>query len=134
MGHPAYHLSGRLDSFESLGPYERGRVLRLLVEALAQADAYYLARVPTPLLYESGVRYADAGDEWRDVPALLRLKVGDCKDLVAWRVAELRRAGRAAWPRIVLMQSEERPDYYLYHVIVETPRGFEDPSRELGMP
>jgi hypothetical protein len=133
--HPSYRLTGRLDSFQALGPYERGNVLRHAVEVFALANVLYLRRVRTPLLYEAGVRYIDTGDEWRDVPAVLAGRGGDCKDLVAWRVAELRVRGRQAWPRIILTQDPSEATEWLYHVVVQFPGGaFEDPSRILGMP
>jgi hypothetical protein len=133
--HPPYRATDILESFRVLGPFERGAVLRHRVEGYALANLYYLRRVPTPLLYEAGVTYADAHDEWRDVPRVLALKRGDCKDLVAWRVAELRARGKQAWPRIILERDPATPTEYLYHVVVQVPGGaFEDPSRILGMP
>jgi len=130
--HPPYRLSLCLDSFETLGPYERGGVLRALVEVLARANGIYAARVGAPHLYEAGVRYVDTHDEWRDIPRVLEARGGDCKDLVAWRVAELRAQRVAAVPRIIMQQ--QGPGSYLYHVVVQLPSGaYEDPSKILGM-
>src|SRR5688572_2809245 len=56
-----------------------------------------------PPLYSSGVRYKEepAGVETlRDALTTYRLRAGDCAHLAAWRVAELREAGEAAYIRI----------------------------------
>ncbi len=125
----------RLDSFAGdISPFDRGRVLRKLVEALADADECFLRAYHVPLLYEAGVRYVNAHDEWRDVPRVLEARGGDCKDLTAWRCAELRILGRQAVPRIILQEDDAQPGKVLYHVIVQSGGRFEDPSRILGMP
>jgi hypothetical protein len=111
-------------------------VLRLLVEALTAANAGYLRLHPeTPWLYASGVSYAE-DDEWRegwtDIPETLARGVGDCKDLVAWRLAELRvRARETALPLV----SFERVGHRVkFHVRVRRSDGcIEDPARELGL-
>jgi len=62
------------------------------------------------------------------IPEVMRHRFGDCEDLSAWRVAELRLGGVRAIPWVV--QSGNR----LYHVQVRYPDGtIEDPSRRLGM-
>jgi hypothetical protein len=88
-----------------------------------------------PWLYASGVSYAedDEGHEaWRDIPETLARGVGDCKDLVAWRLAELReRAREPAEPRVRVARVGARVKY---HVVVRRADGArEDPSRALGM-
>jgi len=136
MAHPAYRLGARLETFRTLGPYERGAVIRRLVEALAEADFYFLRAHRLPSLYGCNIRYRDTGDEWRDVPAVLQSRGGDCKDLCAWRCAELWLAGeRGAAPRIVWIEDDTHPNEALYHVIVQRADGrYEDPSALLGMP
>lgn len=131
-GHPTYRPSLALDSFETLGPYERGAVLRQYVELLCRTNALYAAARGAPFLYKSGVRYIDTHDEWRDIPRVLSVGGGDCKDLVAWRVAELRAQHRTAHPRILMQQTG--PGAFLYHVVVQHGDGrYEDPSKLLGM-
>jgi hypothetical protein len=112
-------------------------VLRLMMEALIAANIAYLRLHPdTPRLYESGVRYEEepgTQDDWNDIPETLSLGVGDCEDLAAWRIAELRVAGElAAIPRVTVFTEGRR---VTYHVAVRRAAGaIEDPSRELGMP
>jgi hypothetical protein len=126
----------RLRSFDSLDPPSREAVLRLMMEALVAANVAYLNEHPdTPRLYESGVRYEaepDDEDDWNDIPATLALGVGDCEDLAAWRIAELRIAGEPrASSRVMVWQIGPR---VTYHVAVRRGDGqVEDPSRELGM-
>jgi hypothetical protein len=112
-------------------------VLRLLVEALAAANTGYLRLHPeAPWLYASGVSYAEDDDEregWTDLSETLARGVGDCKDLVAWRLAELRvREREAALP---LVSFARRGHHVKFHVVVRRADGrLECPSRELGMP
>lgn len=126
----------RLRSFDSLDSPTRESVLRVWLEALITANVAYLRANPdTPWLYESGVTYEeeeDGEDDWTDIPETLRLKVGDCEDLAAWRIAELRvRELEAAIPRVTIHASGSR---VLYHVSVRRADGrHEDPSRLLGM-
>lgn len=48
------------------------------------------ARVETRFfLYRSGVAYQE-DPRWQDLASMLTSRHGDCKDLVAWRLAELR--------------------------------------------
>lgn len=124
----------RLRSFDSLGEPSREAVLRLMVEALVLANLSYLREHPeTPPLYESGVRYEaepDDEDDWNDIPATLALGAGDCEDLAAWRIAELRAGGeRGARSRVMVWQLGAR---VTYHIAVRREGGaVEDPSREL---
>ncbi len=111
-------------------------VLRTLLEALAAANAGHLRLHPeAPWLYESGVSYAEddeGGEGWTDIPETLARGVGDCKDLVAWRLAELRvREREAAHPHVRFARSGSRVKF---HVVVRRADGrTEDPSRALGM-
>lgn len=107
-----------------------------MIEALAAANAGHLRLHPeAPWLYESGVSYAedDEGHEgWTDIPETLARGVGACKDLVAWRLGELRvRAGETALPLVSFARVGHRVKF---HVVVRRSDGrIEDPSRELGM-
>jgi hypothetical protein len=111
-------------------------VLRLLIEALATANAGHLRLHPeAPWLYASGVSYAedDEGSErWTDIPETLARRVGDCKDLVAWRLAEIRvREREAAFPLVTFERAGRRVKF---HVVVRRSDGrIEDPSRELAV-
>lgn len=103
------------------------------VYALAAWNVDWLRRNPrTPKLYASGVRYAPdplgSAEDFRTIPRVLAARSGDCDDLAAWRVAELRLQGVRAHPAVLKMQEG------LWHVFVRLPGGgAEDPSAHLGM-
>lgn len=98
----------------------------LCMAAYAQLRAHRI-----PLLYRSGVRYVaePPGEEkWLLPLQVLRLGYGDCEDLVAWRVAELRCIGERATPALKTI----RPG--LMHCLVRRADGsLECPSTRLGM-
>jgi hypothetical protein len=125
-----------LRSFDILPEQTKVRVLESLVEALVAANVAFLEAFPrTPLLYESGVRYVEeprGRDDWQDIPETLsRDKTGDCEDLAAWRIAELRVRGEPARPAI---RAGMLRGVLTYHVRVRRADGtVEDPSRKLGM-
>lgn len=117
------------------------RVMRLMLEALTQANELYLSEHPhTPWLYQAGIPYQHeppGAENWDGIPKVLEQGWGDCEDLVAWRCAELRvRAGLRVFPDFVWREIT-RPDgtpQIVYHILVRFPDGrFEDPSRLLGM-
>lgn len=112
-------------------------ILAALLEGLVAANVQILDLVPLPSLYRSGVRYQREPkpprgrrrrDNWKLCNRVYLDLVGDCEDLVGWRVAELRRAGEDAYPLVYVV----RPG--LLHTVVERANGaIEDPSRRLGM-
>lgn len=151
------------------------RCLLYLLEALVQMDWEWLKHHPsTPLLYESGVEYisdpfnvdhpaqelqmmqelspgAPQRDRklelWSMIPNIIEQGGSDCKNLAAWRCAELRKRNIPCRP---YMKWKRVPQgYTLYHVLVEyrnpdTGRYpfpgervdeelMEDPSKILGM-
>lgn len=101
------------------------------LSGLCALASVQLAARAYPPLYQSGVRYrAESGTEWwlgpRDV---FRRGHGDCEDLVAWRVAELRAAGE-----VLARPACYSPQPGLVHCVVRRADGrIEDPSRVLGM-
>jgi hypothetical protein len=113
--------------------------LRICSEALVVLNIAFLKKTKksVPPLYRSGVRYRREGppaagqprlERFQTIPEVLKRKYGDCEDLAAWRVAELRMSGIRAVPWIV------QPGKRLYHVQVKYPDGrIEDPSKKLGM-
>lgn len=111
-------------------------MLALWVESLVVADSAYLrVHRRAPWLLESGVVYAeddDGREEWKDIPETLARGAGDCKDLSAWRIAELRvRVGEWAVP---MVSFERRGVRVKAHVVVQRADGrLEDPARALGM-
>lgn len=109
------------------------RVIGEIIETMVYRNRLYLRSNPkTPLFYEAGIRYVPASAEersWRDIPGVLKKRQGDCKDLVPWRLAELREKGEEAQAHVVIYENDA-----LYHVQVRRPNGvLEDPSRRLGM-
>lgn len=116
-------------------PAESQAYLQLLLHALANLDAAFLRFNPdTPPLYRSGVRYhrePRGYEQWLQIPCVLAQRWGDCEDLAAWRVAELRKDGIDAWP---CFQWRKLQTALVYHIVVCLPNGLvEDPSRILGM-
>jgi hypothetical protein len=122
------------------------KALLSLMDALIDVNLAWLSAHPdTPRLYESGVVYIpeNEGEEvFADIPTVLSVGGGDCDDLVAWRVAELRfhAIDKRARVRLLAYPREcPRPDEpcTLYHVQV-IRSGYlkshaEDPSARLGM-
>ena len=85
-------------------------------------------------LYKAGVRYvrdvkmAGEPEDWQNIEQLYRRGKGDCEDITAARVAELRSLGIDAQPYV------KRTGPTKFHALVLMPSGkFEDPSRKLGM-
>lgn len=101
------------------------------LEALAYRNAREMRRAALPALYEAGVQYRTDPSRrmhWLTASQVARGKEGDCADLSAYRIAELRLAGV---PAVFKLKHGGRPG--LYHVYVGTPYGEEDPSKRLGM-
>ena len=123
--------------------------LRLLWALIDINMDWLEARPDTPWLYRSGLRYNGQAyklgqEDWMDIPSALltchadQCGVGtDCKVLVCYRVAELRRNGIDARPwllRQARMPLADGSISYGYHVVVRLPDGtLEDPSAILGM-
>lgn len=100
------------------------------LEGLAQVAQVQLSHLRLPPLYAAGVHYQreDGTEKWLGPLDVYAAGVGDCEDLVAWRVAELRMSGERANP----LCYEPRPG--LVHCVVRREDGqIEDPSRLLGM-
>jgi hypothetical protein len=110
------------------------RVNAACVAGLASVDFELLSLVTLPTLYASGVRYRKdrpGRERWKDAIALLRTGFGDCKDLVAWRIAELWRDGEQA---DIVSELERLPGELVFHVSIRRANGrIEDPSILLGM-
>lgn len=82
-------------------------------------------------LYQSGVRYKrEPRDVWRHIGDVYKSGWGDCEDLAAARVSQLRVSGEDPRSYVAVYQSGPRR----YHAIVARGDGStEDPSRRLGM-
>lgn len=117
------------ESYEAV--YDREDYIPAL-NALVALNLAWLRRFMSPnapdIVYAPGMRYAAecCGEVWRSYPALLCHEAGDCEDLAAARVAELRRRGVAAMIDLVAVGGKK------WHVRVRMPDGtVEDPAEEL---
>lgn len=111
---------------------KRQSLLRLL-NALVDLNRHELRLYRLPPLYKSGVRYKrepkipGRREDWKTITQILKDKHGDCEDLTAWRVSELREQGIKAMPWLTKHGNT-------WHVVVRYPDGkIEDPSKRLGM-
>jgi hypothetical protein len=107
--------------------------LQALLEALIATDQVFLRRFGkrVPKLYQSGVRYGRT-QVWDSIPDLLARRYGDCKSLTAMYVAELREQGIKARP-VFRFARNPQTGQKDFHILVQVGKGFEDPSRKLGM-
>jgi hypothetical protein len=138
-----YTAGFRLASMDLLPIQDRQNMLHALVEALAWADTVWLKRNPgTPPLYQVAPSYhlkvrPMSIDYWDDIPTVMSLGGGDCKDFTAWRIAELRHNGAAMVVPEIKHVRQRGPNgdvIDLWHVYVRQGARTEDPSRILGMP
>jgi len=100
-------------------------VLERALVGLVAVDELLIERGVVPSLYESGVRYrwVKPGNGWDHAGIVYARGYGDCKDVGAWRCAELRLQGVDA--RCIVVQTGPAN----YHVQVQLPSGdVEDPS------
>lgn len=112
-------------------PDANAPVLQALLEALIAVNMAYLARAPHHKpLYQSGVVYGRTY-WWEPIPALYERGFGDCKSLAAALIAEYRTKNQYAIP---VYRWVRKPNGTTdFHILVQTARGFEDPSKMLGM-
>lgn len=107
-----------------------------IVTGLALANFAILKRYNLPSIYDVAPQYhfPKGEEQWKDIDSLLRVRSGDCKDLVAWRLAELWKQGRTdAAPKSTIDRGRN-PQDILFHVFIVFGDGTtEDPSRLLGM-
>jgi|SRR5882672_6449750 len=132
-------------------PESRNECLQVMLWALVIWDqrlirAHRKQGTPLPGIYTAGIRYQsepEGSEEWLDIPAILQQNWGDCEELAAWRVAELRDAGiqaRPAWRHRRVQSEDTGKEYSMYHIVVAVPSStakggyeIEDPSAKLGM-
>lgn len=110
--------------------------LEALVYGLgAQSFVQMAAGENIPPLYSGRIVYRREParrEDWQSAAETVRRGYGDCEDLVAYRIAELRRAGIPAWPKITAINPQLRH----VQLVRRNPDGqwvIEDPSRQLGM-
>lgn len=112
--------------------------LSFWTEALARSGQRDIRRArargaPLPRLYAGSIRYErerSGQERWRSARHVAAAGIGDCEDLAAFRVAELRELEGETRARVKLL----RRGPHLIHAVVERADGtIEDPSRKLGM-
>jgi hypothetical protein len=112
-------------------PEENAPVLKAMLECLISVNSAYRKTNPACLpLYQSGVVYGRTV-WWQSIPALYLAGKGDCKSLSAALISEYRQHGIEAKP--VFRWIRKPNGVSDFHILVLTPRGFEDPSKVLGM-
>lgn len=116
---------------------DEARMLRLIeamTEGLAHVNSVLLDFFPKiPGIYAFRPKYrVDGKEQWKDIGVIITERYGDCKDFVAWRLAELWRQGVSAKAEAILERHKNRLQF---HVFIRYGNGtVEDPARELGMP
>lgn len=107
--------------------------LRALLDCLCNINQSYLRNHRVPPLYKAGVVYRRT-EVWDAIPALYSRGYGDCKSLACALVAEYRHHGIPAQPTFRWVERKGAPILTRdFHILVQTPSGYEDPSKVLGM-
>lgn len=105
--------------------------VRAAVLGLAGISLVQMTERNLPPLYGGSIRYVRepiGRERWQTAEETAARGQGDCEDLAAYRVAELRKQGVDATILIRVVRHE------LWHVLVQWPDGrTEDPSAKLGM-
>lgn len=120
------------------------KALRILLDALTDINTEFLKTHPNTIplyprgaqpVYEHGPVYYARTQVWDPIPALYLRGFGDCKSLSAALIADLRRTGVEVYPvfRWVRAENPNRKGETNYHILVQNAKGFEDPSKVLGM-
>ncbi len=102
------------------------------LEGLVEVNDILLDRLRLPPIYDAGVTYKNKPHAvWRNAGDVYGDGWGDCEDLSAWRVAELRRTGEDRLAHVAVYPTGVNR----YHAVVMRGNGkIEDPSEKLGMP
>lgn len=118
-----------LRSLETATAEQKAFIIGNMVEALVNVNtAYIIANPETPPIYLAGVSY-DPWFEWLDIPALLLAHKGDCKSIVAWRIAEMRYQGISAKVHVIVTTI---CGVDTFHVKVDSNGVLEDTSTRLS--
>lgn len=135
-------LLANIDTSRIVNRATVAQLCRMYLEATIAANRLAIRDGRVPPLYQSRVRYqaepwAGQVEEFADAPTVLARGWGDCDDLAAWRVAELRETGdlgatiKIYWK---LHSTNSESVFTIYHAEVRHGDGtVEDPSRLLGM-
>lgn len=100
------------------------------LEGLVRVNQLLMVKTPIPPLYNGKVRYQrEAEETWRTAQEVARSGFGDCEDLAAYRVAELRNKNIDPKASVGVRKSSCG-----FHAVVNRGDGTtEDPSAKLGM-
>ncbi len=110
-----------------------GLVMGLAAQSYAQMRE---KRGDIPALYSGRIRYKREQlrrENWQSARQTAGLGYGDCEDLCAYRVAELRGKGITAFPVVVQVSPTLRHVKVRYLDPKTNEWVFEDPSEKLGM-
>lgn len=111
-------------------PSDNAVVLQTLLHCLTHLNCLYLRMHEALPLYQSGVFY-DRTMVWDTIPALYKRGYGDCKSLTCALLAEY--SCQHVWAHPVFRWIVDSKGQTNYHILVQTARGYEDPSKILGM-
>lgn len=116
--------------------------LEAVIEQAVRANMEYIAglwraRRTLPSLYTTSILYVDDsadtdGQRVWTIPHVIAQGRGACADLAAWRCAELR-MGKLAGCFVRIQPRSDDPANKVFHALVTTPEGFEDPSEIMKM-
>lgn len=137
-----YTAGFRLGALDHLSIERRANVLLGACEFLCWVNYQWIEERGAMPLYSIAPRYELKVrpmniDYWDDIPTVVARRSGDCKDFVAWRVAELRKQGIAqAVPYVTygVVRGPRGQAIVVWHVQVAVGPKIEDPAALLGMP
>lgn len=141
IGPARYWINGRCvvwslpQYFNSDTSYvDNAYALSTLLDCLIELNLSYLkyGKGRIPRLYDSPVYYRRT-QIWDTIPALYERGHGDCKSLTAALVAEYMFSGRESAPVFRFIERPDNTGSLDFHILVQTDRGFEDPSKVKGM-
>ena len=131
---------------------DNAHALRALLDCLVTLNLVYLRRHAVAGLYQSGVVYGrtyvwepTAGlympNKHKKSGSIFYYPIGetggkkraDCKSLAPCLIAEIIASGGQARPVFRFIEREDDSGLLDFHILVQTPTGWRDPSRDLGM-
>lgn len=142
IGPARYWLNGRLvvwnlpHVFNPNTPeVDNAWALESLLDCLIALNCSYLrygGNVRIPKLYQSGIYYKRT-QIWDTLPSLYQRGYGDCKSLTAALIAQYTQQRIECAPVFRFIRRPDGSGSLDFHILVQTAKGFEDPSKVLGM-
>jgi hypothetical protein len=121
----AFHSSSSLD--------ENAVALNLILDCLCRINVCHRRVCPTVPLYQHPLHY-DRTSIWDSSNRMRNRGHADCKSLSCDRVAEYWLAGQDAEAVFRFLPPDQNPKgQFQYHILVNGPYGWEDPSKAKGM-